>query len=433
MRLRRRRGALWRRACADDDVAFCVPVRWRRCSAPLNQRPVAVALTVLFIHAPLCSLRCARCAACTRSTPSVRVALPHAHAPRSLLSPRHARSRVDSLKFTSALSMCLSFMFISITLCLVANASAGDVLKTLPVMMTAYVCHYNVHPIFSEMAAPSERRMRGVVTAALMLCSSVYWLVGLSAYLLFTERTQDDVLMNFGRDLDMARGEAWVEHAVKTGYALSLSCTFPLIQFALRQSVFDLAGWGDAREQPRRFYAVTVRARVPVSPTRVRVHRGSVFSADASTLCLVRLQFVLLGMEYLLAMLVPNISVAFSVLGSTVAVLIGTRRRLKACTITLAHRLCASCPLLLTSPLRCQCIRLHPAGAGGHLRHAQEQALGLGAACCGHRHRRVVLLSDRLRPGGAGVVSRGRRTHATRAYAAGLGLTGHTRVPLTFR
>jgi sodium-coupled neutral amino acid transporter 2 len=217
--------------------------------------------------------------------------LTHAHAPRSLLSPRHARSRVDSLKFTSALSMCLSFMFISITLCLVvdrlltgrigrvnwfpdANASAGDVLKTLPVMMTAYVCHYNVHPIFSEMAAPSERRMRGVVTAALLLCSSVYWLVGLSAYLLFTERTQDDVLMNFGRDLDMARGEAWVEHAVKTGYALSLSCTFPLIQFALRQSVFDLAGWGDAREQPRRFYAVTVRARVPASPTRVRMHRG---------------------------------------------------------------------------------------------------------------------------------------------------------------
>ena len=183
---------------------------------------------------------------------------------------------MDSLKFTSALSMCLSFMFISITLSLVgdrllyggighvnwlpaADVSAGDVLKTLPVMMTAYVCHYNVHPIFAEMAAPSERRMRRVVAAALQLCSAVYWLVGVAAYLLFTDRTQDDVLMNFGRDLDMARGEAWVEHAVKIGYALSLSCTFPLIQFSLRQSVFDLAGWGDAREQPTRFYAVTVR------------------------------------------------------------------------------------------------------------------------------------------------------------------------------
>jgi hypothetical protein len=55
----------------------------------------------------------------------------------------------------------------------------------------------------------------------------------------------------------------------------------------------------------------------------------------------VRRQYVLLGMEYLLAMLVPNISVAFSVLGSTVAVLIGTRHRLKACTITLACSLCA--------------------------------------------------------------------------------------------
>ena len=214
---------------------------------------------------------------------------------------------MDSLKFTSALSMCLSFMFISITLALVADrlyagrigrinwlpdkaATPGDVLKTLPVMMTAYVCHYNVHPIFAEMAAPSERRMRRVVSTALLLCTSVYWLVGLSAYLLFTDRTQDDVLMNFGRDLDMARGEVWVERAVKIGYLGSLSCTFPLIQFSLRQSLFDLLAWGDAREQPMRFYAITT---------------------------------LLLALEYLLAMLVPNISVAFSVLGSTVAVLIG--------------------------------------------------------------------------------------------------------------
>ena len=88
----------------------------------------------------------------------------------------------------------------------------------------------------------------------------------------------------------MARGEAWVERAVKIGYMGSLSCTFPLIQFSLRQSLFDLLSWGDAREQPLRFYAVTT---------------------------------TLLALEYLLAMLVPNISVAFSVLGSTVAVLIG--------------------------------------------------------------------------------------------------------------
>ncbi len=191
--------------------------------------------------------------------------------------PAPALSRVDSLKFTSALSMCLSFMFISITVALVADrlasgrvgrvnwlpdasASPGDVLKALPVVITAYVCHYNIHPIFAEMAAPSERRMRRVVASALGLCTSVYWLVGLSAYLLFTDRTADDVLMNYGRDLDMQRGEAWVERAVKVGYTTSLSCTFPLIQFALRQNLFDLAGWGNAQDKPRRFVAVTVRA-----------------------------------------------------------------------------------------------------------------------------------------------------------------------------
>ena len=203
-------------------------------------RPVVVGLAVAFVHTPLCLLR-----------------------------------RVDSLKFTSALSMCLSFLFISITVALVTDrlaagrigninwlpdkdASLGDVLKTLPVVMTAYVCHYNLHPIFAEMAQPSEPRMRRVATSALVLCTFVYWLVGTAAYVLFTDRTADDVLMNFGRDLDMQRGERWVERAVKLGYATSLSCTFPLIQVSLRQSLFDLAGWGPAAETRWRFVGVTV-------------------------------------------------------------------------------------------------------------------------------------------------------------------------------
>jgi len=210
--------------------------------APWSLRPVAVAFTVALVHTPLCLLR-----------------------------------RMDSLKFTSALSMCLTFLFITITLSLVGdriyarrigtinwwpdqNASPGDVLKTLPVMLTAYVCHYNIHPIFSEMANPTEPRMRRVVTTALVTCTAIYWLVGAAAYVLFTDRTADDVLMNFGRDLDMHRGEAWVERAVKLGYAISLSCTFPLIQISLRQNIFDLAGWGPAPEKPYLFVGVTVRS-----------------------------------------------------------------------------------------------------------------------------------------------------------------------------
>jgi amino acid permease len=77
---------------------------------------------------------------------------------------------------------------------------------------------------------------------------------------------------------------------VKLASALSLCGTFPLIQLALRQSLFDLRGWGAAAEQPRRFVAVTL---------------------------------ALLAVEYLLALSIPDISTAFGVLGSTVSVFIG--------------------------------------------------------------------------------------------------------------
>lgn len=255
---------------------------------------MAVGIAVLFLHTPLCMLRCARPLLC----------------PSSLLIPSLCPllSRVDSLKFTSALSMSLSFLFISITLTLLVHelregrvapinwfpatgTSLGDVLKTLPIVLTAYVCHYNIHPVFAEMAAPSEPRMRGATAAALTICTSVYWIVGTAAYALFGWRTADDVLMNFGRDLNLGYGQIGVSRVVKTGYAVALSCTFPLIQFALRQSIFDLAGWGDAAlpSNSSRFVALTT---------------------------------FLLFAEYTLAMAVPNITVAFGVIGSTVAVLI---------------------------------------------------------------------------------------------------------------
>jgi sodium-coupled neutral amino acid transporter 2 len=167
------------------------------------------------------------------------------------------------------------------------SVSLADVLGTLPVLATAYVCHYQAHPILAEMRAPTARRMRKVVNLALGVTTSIYGLTGLSAYLLFTNRTEDDVLKNYGSDLMVPSG---VAAAVQASYSLSLVLTFPLIQFALRQNLFDLAGWGDARTQPRRFLGATL---------------------------------LLLLSELGMALLVPSITIAFSLLGSTVAVVIG--------------------------------------------------------------------------------------------------------------
>lgn len=213
----------------------------------------------------------------------------------TLVAPLCLVRRVENLRFTSLASMVLSFIFIAVTFVLLfmrisssggigavnwwpeRGASVAEKLKTLPVFVTAYICHYNLHPIFAEMAAPTERRMGVVVRYALWSCTAVYWLVAISAYLLFTQRTAPDVLLNYGDAGVHGAAGRGIAVLVKLAYALSLCGTFPLIQLALRQSLFDLRGWGVAAEQPRRFVAVTL---------------------------------ALLAVEYVLALSIPDISTA---------------------------------------------------------------------------------------------------------------------------
>lgn len=139
----------------------------------------------------------------------------------SLTVPPHAASSltttrsVDNLKFTSLLSVLMSAMLITVTLGVMgdrilnhslehvnwlpaADATFDDFINAIPMLTTAYVCHYNVHPIFSAMKNPSEGRMRAVLGSGLATTSIIYWLFAFSAYALFGDKTQGDVLMNYG-------------------------------------------------------------------------------------------------------------------------------------------------------------------------------------------------------------------------------------------
>jgi len=247
--------------------------------APWNKRWCCVGVCALCLHLPLCLLK-----------------------------------NVQSLKFTSTLSISLSTVFVLVTLALVVyrlgnndvdtlnwlphnETGAADILETLPVLMILYVCQYLLHPVFSEMRRPTEQRMRRVVRSSLILTTCIYWLIGLAAYLLFTDKTLADVLINYGKDLELGNNKAakvlssLIEHVVKIGYALAISCTFPLIQVAVKENVFDLLGWGaePALVPNIKFVPVTV---------------------------------LLVVLEYVLSIIIPDISIAFAILGSTVAIFI---------------------------------------------------------------------------------------------------------------
>ncbi|XP_039691076.1 amino acid transporter AVT6B isoform X2 [Medicago truncatula] len=115
--------------------------------------------------------------------------------------------------------------------------SVFDLFTVFPVLMTAYICHYNVHNIDNELEDSS--RMRGVVRTSLTLCSSVYVLTSFFGFLLFGEGTLDDVLANFDTDFGIPFGSA-LNDAVRFSYVAHLVLVFPVVFYALRVNIDGL-------------------------------------------------------------------------------------------------------------------------------------------------------------------------------------------------
>ncbi|RVW56283.1 Amino acid transporter AVT6A [Vitis vinifera] len=135
-----------------------------------------------------------------------------------VLTPLISFKRVDSLRYTSALSVALAVVFVAITAGvaivklvegsigmprllpeIVDQASFWKLFTTVPVLVTAYICHHNIHPIEKELH--DQTQMKPIVRTSLMLCTSVYIATSFFGFLLFGDRTLDDVLANFDGDL----------------------------------------------------------------------------------------------------------------------------------------------------------------------------------------------------------------------------------------
>ncbi|XP_024402654.1 amino acid transporter AVT6A [Physcomitrium patens] len=168
-----------------------------------------------------------------------------------LVSLRH----VDSLKWTSALSVALAVVFVVV----IAGVTmwklvAGEIVwprltpdvydqqsfwkafTVIPVIMTAYICHHNVHPIANELAGTadsSHETMKNVVQWSMFLCGTIYLCTATFGYLLFGEATSHDILSNFDTDLGVPYSHL-ICIIVRISYAVHIMLVFPLLNFSLR-------------------------------------------------------------------------------------------------------------------------------------------------------------------------------------------------------
>ncbi|XAR62004.1 hypothetical protein NMG60_11016574 [Bertholletia excelsa] len=173
-----------------------------------------------------------------------------------VFAPLISFKRVDSLRYTSALSVGLAVVFVVITAGvaiiklisgsiamprllpeLVDQASFWKLFTTVPILVTAYICHHNIHPIENELQDPTQ--MKSIVRTSIRLCLSVYVATSFFGFLLFGEHTLDDVLANFDADLGIPHSSL-INDAVRVSYCIHLMLVFPIVFFSLRLNLDGL-------------------------------------------------------------------------------------------------------------------------------------------------------------------------------------------------
>ncbi|KAI4306915.1 hypothetical protein L6164_030155 [Bauhinia variegata] len=221
-----------------------------------------------------------------------------------IMLPLALYRRVESLKFSSAISTLLAVAFVGICSGLAITAIAQgkthtprllpqldhrtsffDLFTAVPVIVTAFTFHFNVHPIGFELAKPSD--MAFAVRIALLLAAAIYFAIGIFGYLLFGDTIQSDILINFDQNTASAAGSL-LNNLVRLSYAFHIMLVFPLLNFSLRANIDELL--------------------FPNKPLPAK-----------DTKRFVTLTLVLLVFSYLIAIALPDIWYFFQFLGSTSA------------------------------------------------------------------------------------------------------------------
>eukprot|EP00873_Tetraselmis_striata_P001003 jgi/Tetstr1/421267/TSEL_001140.t1 len=169
----------------------------------------------------------------------------------------------------------------------------AKLMAVLPVVLTAYSCHFNVHPLMHELENFTEGRMMTVMHTGLQTSTIVFAIVGISGYVCFGDGISPDVLQNYTSEY-MAPffGQKYAMLLVgvlKMGYFLLLVCTYPLLNWPFRENILELVG---AKES----------------------------DLGDTSWCVVSGALVVL--VYIISMSVPTIWQALSLMGSTSAVMV---------------------------------------------------------------------------------------------------------------
>lgn len=165
--------------------------------------------------------------------------------------------RIESLWLSSALAVLLAIVFVVICSVMAITAilkgqtvnprmfpkmdnetSFFNLFTAVPVIVTAFTFHFNVHPIGTELGKSAA--MSSSVKISLVLCAVIYFSIGIVGYLLFGDSIMPDILVNFDRSSGTSAISSMLNDVVRLSYALHLMLVFPLLNFSLRANIDEL-------------------------------------------------------------------------------------------------------------------------------------------------------------------------------------------------
>lgn len=91
----------------------------------------------------------------------------------------------------------------------------------------------NLFEVYESLPNPSLQKMNEIVKSATALCTGVYVLVGFFGYVAFSSQAfSGNIMLQFSPSV--------ASDIITMGFVLSVACSFPLVIFPCRASLYSL-------------------------------------------------------------------------------------------------------------------------------------------------------------------------------------------------
>ncbi|KAF0696297.1 Aste57867_12930 [Aphanomyces stellatus] len=182
----------------------------------------------------------------------------------------------------------------------------------LPIIISSFLCHFNVLPVYGELHKPTRHRLKKIVIVTVFSTSVFYMILGTLGYIYAFDQlqgVQGDILNNFDQgDVVMNIGRA--------GILLTICMSLPLLILPTRQTIYrlyllchEMATAGDA----------TTQESQPLISPDVAIDRTE---KPAPLFAHISITIVILVLGFLLAFSLPGVAVVWNIMGSTVGIMI---------------------------------------------------------------------------------------------------------------